>query len=105
MDCTHKRCLADFAGAVKAIYSAIDFSKDGINDVVIGRDTGSIEIYGFDQQQQPMLLFSTCFEESINSIDGGFFTSPNVQVTLHFIADARPVWTCILSPLWSMQSC
>lgn len=66
-----------------AIYSAIDFSKDGINDVVIGRDTGSIEIYGFNTQQQPVLIFSTCLEESINSIDGGCFTSPNVQVIPH----------------------
>ncbi len=68
-------------GAIKAIYSAIDFSKDGINEVVIGRDTGSLEVYGFDQQHQPALIFQASLEESISSIDGGFFTSPNVQVS------------------------
>ena len=68
-------------GAIKAIYSAIDFSKDGINEVVIGRDTGSLEVYGFDQHHQPALIFQTSLEESISSIDGGFFTSPNVQVS------------------------
>ncbi|DBB10076.1 hypothetical protein WJX82_004052 [Trebouxia sp. C0006] len=69
-------------GAIKAIYSAIDFSKDGINEVVIGRDTGSLEVYGFDQHHQPALIFQTSLEESISSIDGGFFTSPNVQDVL-----------------------
>ena len=71
-------CLA--AGAIKAIYSAIDFTKDGINDIAIGRDTGSLEVYGFDQQQQPVLVFQASLEESISTIDGGFFTSPNLQV-------------------------
>ena len=69
------------AGAIKAIYSAIDFSKDGMNEVVIGRDTGSLEVYGFDQHHQPALIFQAPLEESISSIDGGFFTSPNVQVS------------------------
>lgn len=68
------------AGAIKAIYSAIDFTKDGINEVVIGRDSGSLEVYGFDQQQQPALIFQVSLEESISTVDGGFFTSPNVQV-------------------------
>ena len=68
------------AGAIKAIYSAIDFTKDGINEVAIGRDTGSLEVYGFDQQQQPVLVFQASLEESISTIDGGFFTSPNAQV-------------------------
>ena len=72
-------CLA--AGAIKAIYSATDFTKDGINDIAIGRDTGSLEVYGFDQQQQPVLVFQASLEESISTIDGGFFTSPNLQVT------------------------
>ena len=68
------------AGAIKAIYSAIDFTKDGINEVVIGRDSGSLEVYGFDQQHQPALIFQVSLEESISTVDGGFFTSPNVQV-------------------------
>ena len=73
--------MCHHTGAIKAIYSAIDFSKDGINEVVIGRDTGSLEVYGFDQHHQPALLFQASLEESISSIDGGFFTSPNVQVS------------------------
>lgn len=62
------------------MYSSIDFTKDGINEVAIGRDSGSLEVYGFDQQQQPVLIFQASLEESISTIDGGFFTSPNVQV-------------------------
>ncbi len=76
----HTSYAQPHTGAIKAIYSAIDFSKDGINEVVIGRDTGSLEVYGFDQHHQPALLFQSSLEESISSIDGGFFTSPNVQV-------------------------
>ena len=68
------------AGAIKAIYSGIDFTKDGINEVAVGRDTGSLEVYGFDQQQQPVLIFQASLEESISTVDGGFFTSPNMQV-------------------------
>lgn len=68
------------AGAIKAIYSGIDFTKDGINEIALGRDTGSLEVYGFDQQQQPVLIFQASLEESITTIDGGFFASPNVQV-------------------------
>ena len=48
--------------------------------MVIGRDTGSLEVYGFDQQHQPVLIFQVSLEESISSLDGGFFTSPNAQV-------------------------
>lgn len=68
------------AGAIKAIYSGIDFTKDGINEVAIGRDNGSLEVYGFDQEQQPVLVFHASLEESISTVDGGFFSSPNVQV-------------------------
>ena len=71
--------LNESAGAIKAIYSGIDFTKDGINEIVIGRDTGSLEVYGFDQQQ-PILIFQVSLEESISTIDGGFITSPNAQV-------------------------
>lgn len=82
LDCTEFGYAVECsdAGAIKAIYSGIDFTKDGINEVAVGRDTGSLEVYGFDQQQQPVLVFQASLEESISTIDGGFFTSPNVQV-------------------------
>ncbi|KAK9803568.1 hypothetical protein WJX72_000727 [[Myrmecia] bisecta] len=66
-------------GAIQAIYSGIDFTKDGINDIVVGRDDGWLEIWGMDDAAQPKLVFSSCLPESIISLDGGFFTSPNVQ--------------------------
>jgi hypothetical protein len=88
-------------GAIKAIYSAIDFSKDGINEVVIGRDTGSLEVYGFDQQHQPALIFQASLEESISSIDGGFFTSPNVQVSHD--CSAADLWDFLCSAPCQVQ--
>ncbi|GMH36136.1 hypothetical protein BSKO_04004 [Bryopsis sp. KO-2023] len=66
-------------GAVTAIYSGIDFTKDGVNDIVVGRDDGNLEIYNLDEQGEVQQVFSTHLPESINSIGGGYITSPNVQ--------------------------
>ena len=68
------------AGAVRAIFSAIDFSKDGSADILVGRDDGSVELYGMDTEQQPTLLWSINVSESVSSIQGGFITSPSTQV-------------------------
>ena len=68
------------AGAVRAIFSAIDFSKDGSSDILVGRDDGSVELYGMDTEQQPTLLWSINVSESVSSIQGGFITSPSTQV-------------------------
>ena len=68
------------AGAVRAIFSAIDFSKDGSTDILVGRDDGSVEVYGMDTEQQPTLLWSINVNESVSSIQGGFITSPSTQV-------------------------
>lgn len=97
------------AGAIKAIYSGIDFTKDGINEIAIGRDTGSLEVYGFDQQQQPVLIFQASLEESITTIDGGFFTSPNVQVESMlpslFLSNFAVSMCCTLSSSCITHSC
>lgn len=76
-----KLSLPGSAGAVTAMYSGIDFTKDGVNDIVVGRDDGGVEIFGLDETQKPELVYSTRLTESVTSIDGGFITSPNSQVT------------------------
>mmetsp|Transcript_18765 Transcript_18765/g.40356 ORF Transcript_18765/g.40356 Transcript_18765/m.40356 type:complete len:735 (+) Transcript_18765:308-2512(+) len=71
-------------GAIRAIYSGIDFSKTGSNDIVVGREDGVLEIYDVDETGQLQQIFNTKLTESVNTLDGGFITSTNTQeVVLH----------------------
>lgn len=78
------------AGPVRAIFSAIDFSKDGSADILVGRDDGSVELYGMDTEQHPTLLWSINVSESVSSIQGGFLTSPTTQVRGADMPHGRP---------------
>lgn len=66
-------------GAIKAIYSGIDFTKTGSNDIVVGREDGLLEIYDMDETGSLQQVFSTKLSESINGLDGGFVTTLNTQ--------------------------
>jgi Bardet-Biedl syndrome 7 protein len=46
------------SGTVNCIES-FDVTKDGVPDLVVGRDDGSMQIYGFDAGAYPMEQFST----------------------------------------------
>ncbi|KAM6953513.1 BBSome complex member BBS7 [Aplochiton taeniatus] len=48
-----------------------DILGDGVNDVLIGRDDGTVEIYGFDSSNEPTLRFEHVLSESVTSIQGG----------------------------------
>ncbi|KXZ55148.1 hypothetical protein GPECTOR_3g298 [Gonium pectorale] len=61
-------------GAVSAVYSGIDFTKTGLNNIVIGREDGSIEVLDLEEGGQLRTVFSTKLTESINALDGGFLT-------------------------------
>lgn len=67
------------AGAIKAVYSGVDLTKTGVNDVVVGRDDGLFEVYDMDETGNLQQVFSTKLPESINTIDGGFVTTVNTQ--------------------------
>lgn len=66
-------------GAVSALYSGIDLTKDGVNDIVVGRDDGSLEVYSLDEAGQVQQVFKTQLPQSINGLEGGYITSPNSQ--------------------------
>lgn len=51
--------------AVTALFSAIDFSKTGLNDVVVGREDGSLEMYDLDDAGAPQLLTSVQAREKL----------------------------------------
>uniref|UniRef100_A0A8C4X5D7 Bardet-Biedl syndrome 7 protein homolog n=1 Tax=Erpetoichthys calabaricus TaxID=27687 RepID=A0A8C4X5D7_ERPCA len=48
-----------------------DIIGDGVKDVLVGRDDGKVEIYGFDSSLEPILRFEHVLPESITSIQGG----------------------------------
>ena len=34
-----------------------DIIGDGVNDILVGRDDGTVEVYGFDSASEPTLRF------------------------------------------------
>jgi len=42
---------------VTAVYAEADMTGDGLNDIVIGRDNGSFEVYGQDANGEPTRVF------------------------------------------------
>ncbi|CAI9589701.1 unnamed protein product [Staurois parvus] len=48
-----------------------DIMGDGVKDLLIGRDDGTVEIYGLDSANEPVLRFDHALTESITSIQGG----------------------------------
>ncbi|KAM8848390.1 BBSome complex member BBS7 isoform 1-T1 [Synchiropus picturatus] len=48
-----------------------DIVGDGVSDVLVGRDDGSVEVYGFDSSSEPTLRFQHVLSESVTSVQGG----------------------------------
>ncbi|XP_017330254.1 Bardet-Biedl syndrome 7 protein [Ictalurus punctatus] len=48
-----------------------DFLGDGVKDILVGRDDGTVEIYGLDNSNEPTLRFENVLTESVASIQGG----------------------------------
>uniref|UniRef100_H3D688 Bardet-Biedl syndrome 7 protein homolog n=1 Tax=Tetraodon nigroviridis TaxID=99883 RepID=H3D688_TETNG len=48
-----------------------DIIGDGVYDVLVGRDDGTVEVYGFDSSGEPTLRFEHVLSESVTSIQGG----------------------------------
>ncbi|XP_044219978.1 Bardet-Biedl syndrome 7 protein isoform X1 [Thunnus albacares] len=48
-----------------------DIIGDGLNDILVGRDDGTVEVYGFDNASEPTLRFEHVLSESVTSIQGG----------------------------------
>ncbi|KAG7328903.1 hypothetical protein KOW79_007077 [Hemibagrus wyckioides] len=48
-----------------------DILGDGVKDILVGRDDGTVEIYGLDNSNEPTLRFETVLTESVTSIQGG----------------------------------
>uniref|UniRef100_A0AAA9T8W5 Bardet-Biedl syndrome 7 n=1 Tax=Bos taurus TaxID=9913 RepID=A0AAA9T8W5_BOVIN len=50
---------------------SFDIVGDGVKDLLVGRDDGMVEVYGFDNANEPVLRFDHTLSESVTSIQGG----------------------------------
>ncbi|GLC59925.1 hypothetical protein PLESTB_001554700 [Pleodorina starrii] len=61
-------------GAVSAVYAGIDFTKTGMDNIVVGREDGAVEVLDLEEGGQLRTVYSVKLTESINTLDGGFIT-------------------------------
>ncbi|KAJ7357670.1 Bardet-Biedl syndrome 7 protein [Desmophyllum pertusum] len=61
-------------GGVLAL-ETFDITADGVPDVLVGRDDGLVEVYGFDEMDEPVHRFKQAMSESITSVCGGCVSS------------------------------
>eukprot|EP01116_Phalansterium_solitarium_P024352 TRINITY_DN88_c6_g1_i1.p1 TRINITY_DN88_c6_g1~~TRINITY_DN88_c6_g1_i1.p1 ORF type:complete len:780 (+),score=342.34 TRINITY_DN88_c6_g1_i1:136-2475(+) len=54
-----------------------DLADSGYVDLLVGRDDGSVEVYGVDDREGPRLMCRKQLGESVQSIDHGFVTQPD----------------------------
>ncbi|EPY84137.1 short transient receptor potential channel 3 [Camelus ferus] len=50
---------------------SFDIVGDGVKDLLVGRDDGMVEVYSFDNTNEPVLRFDQTLSESVTSIQGG----------------------------------
>lgn len=48
-----------------------DIIGDGVSDILVGRDDGTVEVYALDSEGEPTLRFEHVLTESVTSIQGG----------------------------------
>lgn len=63
------------AGGLNCIV-AYDFTKDGVSDLIVGRDNGFLEIFNFEGgATEPNLIYQTNLNEAITGLDIGMITN------------------------------
>ncbi|KAK1175356.1 hypothetical protein AOXY_G3052 [Acipenser oxyrinchus oxyrinchus] len=48
-----------------------DITGDGVKEILVGRDDGTVEIYSLDSTNEPVIRFEHVLSESVTSIQGG----------------------------------
>ncbi|GBM81005.1 Bardet-Biedl syndrome 7 protein [Araneus ventricosus] len=74
--CTHKWEIPNNKkhGGVLSLHN-YDITGDGIKDLIIGRSDGLIEVYGYDEAENPVPRFTYNCGESVTSVNGGIVGS------------------------------
>ena len=85
------------SGGVQCLASH-DITKDGIKDILVGRDDGGVEVWAFDTGPQPQLVFERALQESVTYIDGGMITNSNFDEVLVTTCNVAPWPLTVLSP-------
>lgn len=68
---------------VSALHGDCDLTGDGVNDVVVGRDDGSLEVYTLDENGQPRKVFEKNLGESIQTLASGRVTTGFNEILVH----------------------
>lgn len=68
---------------VSALHGDCDLTGDGVNDVVVGRDDGSLEVYTLDENGQPRRVFEKNLGESIQTLASGRVTTGFHEILVH----------------------
>ncbi|KAG5263942.1 hypothetical protein AALO_G00270370 [Alosa alosa] len=59
-----------------------DLVGDGVKEILVGRDDGTVEVYGLDSSNEPTLRFQHVLSESVTSIQGGCVGKENYDEVL-----------------------
>ncbi|XP_035280608.1 Bardet-Biedl syndrome 7 protein isoform X1 [Anguilla rostrata] len=59
-----------------------DILGDGVREILVGRDDGTVEVYGLDGSNEPTLRFEHALSESVTSIQGGCVGKENFDEVL-----------------------
>ncbi|XP_036407572.1 Bardet-Biedl syndrome 7 protein [Megalops cyprinoides] len=59
-----------------------DILGDGVREILVGRDDGTVEVYGLDSSGEPTLRFEHVLSESVTSIQGGCVGKENYDEVL-----------------------
>lgn len=62
--------------SVEVANQTVDITKDGVNDLIVGRDDGLLEIFTFDAETQPKPVYKRSLNESITALECGYVTDP-----------------------------
>ncbi|KAJ8262423.1 hypothetical protein GJAV_G00166310 [Gymnothorax javanicus] len=59
-----------------------DILGDGVREILVGRDDGTVEVYALDSSNEPTLRFEHVLSESVTSIQGGCVGKDNFDEIL-----------------------
>ena len=70
-------------GGVSAIHGEVDITGDGVNEVIVGHDNGSLEVFAMDKNEEPQRVYQRDLNEAIQSVQSGCVTTANPELVVH----------------------